>query len=491
MVFFILSPNISARLLPGGEGKVEFDDDGYQYSRSNYPHGVEFTGKWEAGVLMGEPTKVLSLRWSIGGSVIIDGTTYHSMGSPTDQCDTYVPQSVIDQVRISDIEVVGRLKPKGHNNFTKIGLPDPTKDLWAKWKKDYNYWYLFISGDAMGPPGKDGEFGPGNLAVPASPEWEELFHYDRWMTDSFVRAELAKNVMRNGFDLDDIRISRIEYNLGPVHAYLASRKCEKEKPENTNVYTGVGTSGLVDQANVNGITQKNIGKENIEKNTSTKISNQDRVSEGAVTTWKDLKVAESSKGDGWWGYRHKVTNEPVLGWWRHVRPFVNGRAWVSDSLNLNQSPRWNFIDKLGNKWLKGKFPVSDYINGIVIYRESIDDETCKLADRNGRLIVSEAFNECDNESEYLRENGVTMAVKRKGSDDRTYFFNREGKKFLVIDRSVALFQDRIRAVKTIGERMLKGDCVFKFDVKEWDYSGKIIYHGTEESEPSIVYKTQC
>ncbi|NOQ77321.1 MAG: hypothetical protein GQ475_05960 [Methylococcaceae bacterium] len=209
IVFNTLAP---AGVTPGGEGEFEVDESsmlgfwGNVLTRDG-PSGVNFKGKWKASVLVGEPLKVVGMKWQVGNSVRYDGSIYSTDGS-LEQCN-YIPQSVINNIEIIDLEIVGTIA----NPWTDEA-------------------FLFINADAMFNPDNNGSWGKTNLTLPASPDWKNLFYTSPHSTSlpwSSVSEKDAKNIMRDGIEMKDIAISKLSFNMTPVRLWLLKNECEEEE----------------------------------------------------------------------------------------------------------------------------------------------------------------------------------------------------------------------------------------------------------------------
>ena len=161
---------------------------------------------------MGEPLKVVGMKWKIGNGVQFNGTTYTSDGS-AEEC-TYIPQSVINRIEIIDLEIEGTVVGPGVDDFN-------------------NPIYLHINADTMFKPGNGNQWGKSNLTLPASPDWDGMFYSSRigsisqyW---SAISGKDAKNIMRKGFSLRDIKISHLSFNMTPVRLWLLKNKCDENE----------------------------------------------------------------------------------------------------------------------------------------------------------------------------------------------------------------------------------------------------------------------
>jgi len=212
ILYIVFNTSAIAGVTPGGEGEFEVDESsmlgfwGNVLTRDG-PSGVYFKGKWKASVLVGEPLKVVGMKWQVGNSVRYDGSIYSTDGS-LEQCN-YIPQSVINNIEIIDLEIVGTIA----NPWTDEA-------------------FLFINADAMFKPGNNGNWGKTNLTLPASPDWENFLYSSPYSTSlpwSSVSEEDAKNIMRDGFIMEDITISKLSFNMTPVRLWLLKNECEEEE----------------------------------------------------------------------------------------------------------------------------------------------------------------------------------------------------------------------------------------------------------------------
>jgi hypothetical protein len=169
----------------GGKGEFEMSAAGgtnYQSISVDGPSDANFKGKWKVDVLMGEPLKVLSVKWKVGSSVKFKGKHYSSTASP-DNCENYIPQKIIDNIKIIDFEIKGDV----HENTTE------------------DYAYLFINADAMAKSGGLNKYGKTNLTVPSSPEWGELFRSSNYKSLwTSYDENSAKNIVKDNFTLSNI-----------------------------------------------------------------------------------------------------------------------------------------------------------------------------------------------------------------------------------------------------------------------------------------------
>jgi len=208
ILYIFFSAPVIAAVTPGGEGAFEVSESSWGSALTrDGPSGVFFKGKWKASVLVGEPLKVVGMKWRVGSSVNYDGNTYSTDGSP-EQCN-YIPQSVINNIEIIDLEIVGT-------------IPNP-------WTDEA---FLFINADSMFKPGNDGNWSKTNLTLPASPDWKNFLYSSPYLTPlpwSSVSEGDAKNIMRDGFIMEDIAISKLSFNMTPVRLWLLKNKCDEEE----------------------------------------------------------------------------------------------------------------------------------------------------------------------------------------------------------------------------------------------------------------------
>lgn len=213
---FVTTGAIAAEL--GGKGEFELSDVDVSTARfmngsldDDGPTNVHFRGQWKVSVLMGEPLKVLSVKWKVGSGVKFKGKHYSSTASP-DNCESYIPQKIIDKIEIIDFEIKGFL------------------DTWI---------HLFINADAMAKSGGLNEYGKTNLTLPSSPDWSEIFIGNLWGLGIpyDLDADHAKNLVKQGISFYRIEISKLEFNKTPVRLWLAKNKdrCKKEEPETVDV----------------------------------------------------------------------------------------------------------------------------------------------------------------------------------------------------------------------------------------------------------------
>lgn len=184
------------------------------------PHGISFKGDWKLWTLLGEPVKVMKARWKNGDSVTYEDKLYSSKGS-IEQCN-YVPQRVIDDIRIYDFAITGRVVPLNADHFY-------IKDAKGNNVSINRTQYLTLGGDAMAKSGGTTEYGEMNFAVPGSPDWDELFTRKDKGREWFVKEGEAKNIVKQGFDLADIRITKMKFDLSGVSNWLSQNKCEKKQ----------------------------------------------------------------------------------------------------------------------------------------------------------------------------------------------------------------------------------------------------------------------
>lgn len=227
----------------GGEGEFQFTENeaaGWHlrinHGHQNQPHGVEFKGKWRVSTLVGEPLKIVSVKWKVGDSVRFNGNHYSSTAA---KCEDYIPQSVIDKIRIIDFEIGGTVIEISENqNPIRYTELEHNGDL------PHSTVFLFINADAMAKSGGLTEWGKSNLTVPSSPDWGDLFYenMEHRTVHAFMRENLgflsgytsgdtAKSIVRAGFDLAKIKITKLQYNMESVRAWLAKNECEKKKKE--------------------------------------------------------------------------------------------------------------------------------------------------------------------------------------------------------------------------------------------------------------------
>ncbi len=201
--FLFFNTNTFANNKPGGEGEFELWGEG--------GHN-KFKGTWKVYSLMGEPVKVLHVKWMATTSIDFENSIYSS----TAMGCSYIPQEVINKVTVVDFKIIGYVNTIGINEFLTYSSAV----------------VLVISGDVLAKPGFE-TYGENNLTVPASPDWGSLFKKDIFFLMPSVSEQEAKAIMKARFTLNDIRIHKIKYNYLPVRTWLSNNKdrCEKKEEE--------------------------------------------------------------------------------------------------------------------------------------------------------------------------------------------------------------------------------------------------------------------
>lgn len=146
-------------------------------------------GQLRLGLLAGEPTVSLRVKWNLEGATVTVPTLSPGRALYETRNLDDLPQIASELVRLYDLEL--RLRLAGGNGQTADLLVD------------------------AGYLGKTGEW---SFNVPGSPDWDAFF-LARNTDDNFYGEQWAKSFWESGFDIQDVMIEDIRISLGDLHSW--------------------------------------------------------------------------------------------------------------------------------------------------------------------------------------------------------------------------------------------------------------------------------